>query len=192
PEPQREVEVDTVPDGELSIALEPGTEIRGRFVDDFQDVPVAGVRVAMQNDDLDRGARSDPEGGFVFEDVPAGRYRLRATAPQHLPLEIEIDLQRRSRGLYPIDLDVLRLLPAGSVRGTVVDPYGTAIAGAEVAIDESFTDAVRTDPPRGAFASRASPRASTRSSRGIRQRGSPRNSASRCGVSRRAPTWSFE
>ncbi|MDH3522577.1 MAG: carboxypeptidase-like regulatory domain-containing protein [Acidobacteriota bacterium] len=79
-------------------------------------------------------ARSDAEGEFALPHVPAGRFRLAIAAPgfalETLP-GFEI-----AAGATAHDVGVVTLAEGVELRGRVVDPEGTPLAGAEVEVQE--------------------------------------------------------
>jgi protocatechuate 3,4-dioxygenase beta subunit len=139
---------------ELRVVLEAATEVRGTLLDAFTRAPVAGARVVLlplaDGDEADAGgstsvgagralsaearwtATSGPDGTYAVERVPAGAYRLWATAAGHLDAGAEVTVDDRRGRPRPVELRPLLLERAGEVSGEVLDRLGTPVPGAEV------------------------------------------------------------
>ena len=110
---------------------------------DLDEQPLEGVEVAvrMVGQDLassehgpDQGdphrAVSDAQGRFVLRDLPAVRLDIHARSTGFAPLVVRgVELPP---GRRPVDLGTLMLEPGVTIRGSVADPEGQPIAGAEV------------------------------------------------------------
>jgi protocatechuate 3,4-dioxygenase beta subunit len=105
--------------------------VRGR-VEGVDGVPVAGAVVTLTPADDDasdepRSVRSNAEGRFELDDLPARRYAISATAAGHLPA-VQRNLDVRAETSI-----TLTLAPGGHpLRGTVSDATGGAVEGALV------------------------------------------------------------
>jgi protocatechuate 3,4-dioxygenase beta subunit len=137
-----------------ALALKDGFPVEGHVVDE-SGVPIEGARVATAGgaDDAVAGlyALTDGGGGFSIE-LPAGHYRLAASAPGHGGARAEVDVRA---GAAPAPL-VLRLPRAeafleGLVRDTGGRPLGrarllawprdvAAVAGADAPIGAASAD----------------------------------------------------
>lgn len=86
--------------------------------------PIEGAEVYLEPLDGERGfqrpVRTDSTGRFRLTAVPAGRYRLRATAADHAPGETEVAVED---GVPPADV-VLRLQPAAGLVLRVAGAFG--------------------------------------------------------------------
>lgn len=139
------------PTDRLEVILATGAEIRGSVVDDYTNEPVE-ARVLLLRDDLPpelRETRSGPD-GFRFTRVPTGRWLLRIESEAHLAVEQEVELSERG-----LDLDAIRLTPAGWLEGTVVDALGAPVRGAKVFLEDGGPSAL-TDAA-GEFVLRRAP-----------------------------------
>jgi protocatechuate 3,4-dioxygenase beta subunit len=73
--------------------------------------------------------RARPDGSFHIARVPAGRYRLRAHAPEHADGHLRVQVHPGQTLIAPV-----RLAPAETVKGQVVDRGGQPIPGARVLV----------------------------------------------------------
>jgi large repetitive protein len=138
----------------VSLVLEPAGSVRGLVVDEAQN-PLADFRVVAQTSRVEGDMRawqppyikpfSAADGRFLLEGVSAGSYVVDVDAPEHVPLTVK-DVRVQSGSEY--DLGRLVLRAGGTVRGTVVDAEGGAVAGAEVTLSAElgarFSEPART------------------------------------------------
>ncbi len=121
----------------------------GRVLD-LDESPVAGAQVylvkrherdsraspgffSLRSGVASRGVVTDGTGRFEFAELGAGHYDLLVGAVGFAPLRvprIEVPAQPGS-----VDLGTVLLGPGAAVEGTVVDPQGEPIAGAQVTVD---------------------------------------------------------
>jgi protocatechuate 3,4-dioxygenase beta subunit len=140
---------------EIRLVLQRGAEVRGAVLDDHAQTGVAArvvlTRESFPPDVLE--ARADAEGAFAFASVPPGRWELRVESADHVSetRSFAVEDSRRPRS---IDVDTIRLTPAGSLEGTVVDALGAPLGRARVCVDPST--AARTDA-QGRFTLRGVP-----------------------------------
>lgn len=143
--------------GELPVVLAPGAEVRGSVLDAYSGEPV-DARVRLVRDALPPDVhemRTARDGSFRFARVTTGAWLLTIESEGHLPFERAVEITRRGRAPADVDLDAIRLEPAGTVEGAVVDALGAVVARARVWIDENGASA-RTDT-RGEFVLRGAP-----------------------------------
>jgi 5-hydroxyisourate hydrolase-like protein (transthyretin family) len=105
----------------------------GRVVDAGDGRPIAGARLAARRRRTEAGeaptlrmARTDTEGRFELDGVFLGSWDIDATSEAHVPQQIgrlELPLSR------PLEI---QLSPAAEVRGTVLEPSGRPLPGAEI------------------------------------------------------------
>jgi protocatechuate 3,4-dioxygenase beta subunit len=119
----------------VSLALARGAAIAGKVVDD-NGAPVAGARVHATSvtdpfpvsDPRRDGVTSGADGTFAMPAIAPGTWRLTATHDRGVadsaPLTVD--------GVHPRDGVVIVLVPAGVVRGTVVDAKGAPVPAADV------------------------------------------------------------
>ncbi|MCE9580451.1 MAG: carboxypeptidase regulatory-like domain-containing protein [Deltaproteobacteria bacterium] len=94
--------------------------------------PIADATVRLESRDGDdvRLVRSGADGGYAVENLPAGRWRIAASATGFVPRADVVVLTAGARAA----LD-LALAPGGAeLRGTVTDATGGPIAGAAIAV----------------------------------------------------------
>jgi hypothetical protein len=128
----------------LVIKLRPGTEVRGRAIDD-QGEPVVGVRVQAQRATGDapwemrrsyaRGRSVGSDGSFVVAGLQDGAWDVTAEADGHAASSAH-------RVTVPKDVESFDLvLPrAARLSGTVVDPEGNPVEGAVVRRTKSLQE----------------------------------------------------
>jgi protocatechuate 3,4-dioxygenase beta subunit len=114
----------------LILRLGEGFELSG-VVRDSDDLPLSGVTVlaaAIWSDqELDRRLTiTGPEGEFVIHGLPAGRCRLTAELEGYSAGTLDKKVEQDLEGLE------LRVHPAYSLEGVVLDPDGWGIGGARV------------------------------------------------------------
>src|SRR5581483_11589496 len=73
--------------------------------------------------------RASADGHFHIANVPPGRYRLRAHAPEHADTRVRIDVHAGE-----LLTTSVRLAPAETLKGQVVDRSGRPIPGARVLV----------------------------------------------------------
>jgi hypothetical protein len=148
----------------VDIALTPAGAITGIAVDDG-DKPIESFQVSARP--AQRGERimmgpggknvASPDGRFVLDDVGEGTYVVQVWAPDRASATVS-DVAVTSGATA--DVGRVRLATGGSVRGTVVDASGAAVAGASVAVRgpgrdfmsmASLDAATATSDPAGAF-----------------------------------------
>ena len=126
------------PTAEAALALEPGGTVGGHV-----SAPAASVLLVPV--DVEHAARVttvDDRGRFEIAGVPFGRWRAEVEAPEHVrSIEhvVEITAERPAAEL------VVRLDPAGVVRGVVVGPDGTPVPNATIVLRAK--DGPHTAPP---------------------------------------------
>jgi protocatechuate 3,4-dioxygenase beta subunit len=139
---QREV---TPPSEDLSLVLKTTGTIRGRVEDAATTRPVAdftvsfnapqgfgGVQIRMGGGQNEKSFQST-DGTFELTDVPAGKWKVSASASGYRPAElsgIEVGEGETKEGV------VLSLKKGGSVSGRVLDPRGTGVPNASVSWSE--------------------------------------------------------
>ena len=114
-----------------------GAALSGTVADATSGAPlerfdVVLLRARQGNDYQTPRARSfaDPSGAFLFEDVPAGRYRVFARAAGRALLDLGLHALEQGR---MVELPPALLVAGGSVKGFVVDARtGSAVGGATV------------------------------------------------------------
>lgn len=111
--------------------------IRGRVVALETGLALRRAMVHLFGAGQPRRAITDGEGAFSFEQLPAGRYQLRASKVRYV--DTPHGARRPGRPGRPLTLadgqtveSVLALPPAGVIAGRVVDDVGEPVAGARV------------------------------------------------------------
>jgi protocatechuate 3,4-dioxygenase beta subunit len=114
--------------------------VRGRVIAADTGLPLRRVTVSLRSSGEERGLSTDTDaaGAFVFEAVPPGRYRLKASKARY----VDTPLGARVPGGRGSALDVgegqkiegltIALPLAGVIAGRVVDDAGEPVAGAQV------------------------------------------------------------
>ena len=142
---------------EVRLVLPSGASLRGRVLDDWDDAPVVGARVAVRGRRVWNAVTRD-DGSFELQRLPTGNYTVSITNQGFMEATASAALTAGARGIEDVELDPIRLIPGGSVSGTVVDALGAPVSGAEVAwgAPPGWRDAARTDA-RGQFTVEGAP-----------------------------------
>jgi protocatechuate 3,4-dioxygenase beta subunit len=126
-----------VPTGARDIPSDEGI-VQGRVVDARTGRPVAHALVDLQGLDRAWSASTDAQGRYEIAAVDPGEYRMSARAPGYVPSQLgQRNASERgstfdvSGGRLTAGIDV-RLEPAGTINGTIVDERGEGLAGVEV------------------------------------------------------------
>ncbi|MDH5490933.1 MAG: carboxypeptidase regulatory-like domain-containing protein, partial [Myxococcales bacterium] len=118
--------------GEHMIRLAPGSEIRGRIVDE-DAAPLSGVEIIArapgEETSYPFSTRSDEEGAFALDTLPEGEWELEIRAPGYETIR----RLERSRLDGPLELHVM-LRRTGRLVGRVYDPDGAPVEGASIAL----------------------------------------------------------
>ena len=118
---------------EHELQLTPGMSLRGYVTGKEGRVKLEGAHVTLYTEAGAEHVQTDEDGGFLVEDLAAGRIRLVTRAEGYAEDERVLafvgDLRRAT------EIDRIDLVPAGSVEGVVVDDAGDPIAGARVGRD---------------------------------------------------------
>ncbi len=109
--------------------------IAGRILDASTGAPLSGVFVRLSPLDAQtkvvvHPAKSDLDGSFRFQPVPAGRYLIiprKAGYAEDIGSEDAGSFQVKSN--EPASLVLIRMIPLGAITGTVVDENDTPLAG---------------------------------------------------------------
>lgn len=139
-----------VTDGVRAVLMA-GVTLQGRVLDDWSGEELPGVRVKLEGP-TDLSTRTAHDGWFVFRQMPVGIYDLTFTHPDYESQYQRIEVERALYVDRPQELDVVRLLPGGTVEGEVLDAYGEPVPSAEVTWGDppDWQRAVSTDS-RGRF-----------------------------------------
>lgn len=150
--------------------------IRGKIIDNINEKPIIGASVLLVN--TKNGVQSDPEGNFVLEKIPTGRYQLKVTSIGYesqtiseILLEsgkemiLEIRLQETANQLSEAVVKAPSANLSGAVTsiknitteqifrfpGTYLDParLATAYAGVANSNDQANGMVVRGNSPNG-------------------------------------------
>ena len=115
---------------ELRVVLESPVRFRGRFLDEAGK-PVAGSRLwAFFTPWESIGVTSDAEGRFTF--LAPARHRLLMNVEHASAPPDQFQLPHLASG--EADLGDIRVIMSGTIRGRVLTPEGTPLAGAEVVL----------------------------------------------------------
>jgi hypothetical protein len=98
--------------------------LRGKIV--TATAASVAAQVTLEGGDRSLSTHCDEQGEFVFNDVPPGRYRLRATAGGWKIEERTVELDPGAAA--PVELAARRELPTGQIRGTVRSFDGKPLA----------------------------------------------------------------
>ncbi len=135
--------------GDVAVRLERLVSLSGKVAGAFTGEPAPAFRVGLEFEEPDRLSPRErellrqwrefesPGGTFAIDDLPPGRYRIRADAPGHLAgdaLEIELAI---GEGLADV---VIPLREAGLIAGTLFDGRGGPVARATVQALRRATD----------------------------------------------------
>ncbi len=118
---------------EHELQMTPRMSLRGYVTGKEGRVKLEGAHVTLYTEAGAEHVQTDEDGGFLVEDLAAGRIRLVTRAEGYAEDERVLafvgDLRRAT------EIDRIDLVPAGSVEGVVVDDAGDPIAGARVGRD---------------------------------------------------------
>lgn len=127
---------------QLDLALPPGAVVAGRVIDEAE-APVEGARVKLVPEHIDMmnagiegdlhesTTRTDSEGGFRYDSVSSGSYRLVLAAENVIPLILDPFEVTAGERLEDFELLAQRGI---SVSGRVLDDAGAPIANARVVV----------------------------------------------------------
>ncbi len=139
--------------------------IRGQVLGEDSGEPISFVVIEVGEGDTYRATRTDEDGEYVLENVPAGHRDLRARALDRQPLELTVKVPARgtvkldlSLSLRPVGLPLLRVMGLSSwsevnVRGNRDLTPGSPTAAELKAMEASpgvaelgLAEEIRTDP----------------------------------------------
>jgi hypothetical protein len=157
--PTREpVQVPDRPGAEVRVSLivQAGAPISGR-VTTFEGEPVAGARVVAEDasamfslvDPDHEGVLTASDGRYEIPAVSAGNVRVVARHERHPTGSSELIATDGRRPITGVDI---RLAPAASVAGRVLDTRGQPVAWAAVRVAPAYDAAMRSGAVRGATA----------------------------------------
>lgn len=112
---------------DAEVVLAPLRRVRGRVIDRDSRDPVAGALVWAPGGPV---AQSDARGGYELRLFPSRRLVVEAVAEGYAAVIEQTELERADSEDGP----TLALPPAATVRGTVVDSEGTALAGVDIGV----------------------------------------------------------
>lgn len=119
---------EVVDEGGSSTGALPAAGLHGTVVEVISGQPIARARIWLVAGERDRSTWSDQDGGYRFDDVSPGRYRLRVERVGYRAVELGLTLPvagtvERSVGMAvePLGLEAIR------VRGAAV-PFGSRLA----------------------------------------------------------------
>jgi hypothetical protein len=131
---------------DIEIVLDRSGAVRG-IAEDENGNALQALRASLESAGpgeatFESDGRASPEGLFVLEDVPDGKYILKVEAPGQLRAVVS-NVVVVPGGVT--NLGRIRLKSGGRVRGLVVDPSDAPIAGASVRVWASGDDVMPTD-----------------------------------------------
>jgi protocatechuate 3,4-dioxygenase beta subunit len=134
----------------VQLVLEPAGGIMGLVVDD-RDRPVDGFQVSARPTRRDSSSsmrglpvERQPDGRFLLRDVGEGPYALDVWAADRVPANVPNVVVAPGA---TTDVGRIRLIAGGTIRGSVVDSAGRAVAGARLRADGSRASAVYQAAP---------------------------------------------
>ncbi|MFK7989072.1 MAG: carboxypeptidase regulatory-like domain-containing protein, partial [Sandaracinaceae bacterium] len=122
----------------FTVTLDPGATVVASVRDAWTDTPLSGTAELIQD-----GLPSEVlearvfEGALRFSRVRPGAWRLVVRSEGHLETEVAVQVRLRGQDAVDVDLEPLRLEPASTLSGTVVDALGHPVARAAVHVDEA-------------------------------------------------------
>lgn len=119
-------------DDELVVTLTSSAWVQGRVIDDWTGDGVSDAKLVLVGASPSE-TRSDGDGIFRIDQVPAGTYALEVHHPDYDVYKSEVTVDVSSRSTGGLVLDALRLPPTGQIEGEVVDAAGDPVLDAEVA-----------------------------------------------------------
>ena len=133
------------PPNEATCVLDRFSSMRGE-VRDEHGVPRAGANVSIRG--TSSRLTTDEHGAFVFKNLPAGNYDLRATLAGYRTANVEAPVAAEEEK----QLSAIELVPGDAIHGHVRDASsGTAISGATVRIIDPLGASEATSDDAGAF-----------------------------------------
>lgn len=126
--------IDVTDDTDISLALEPAAVVRGELVAASGAIARAGTveLVPLDTDHAVRMATIDDSGHFAAAGVPPGRWRIDARVAGHAQVEGAVIDTRGDETTA-----VVRVVPTGTVTGTVVDDTGAPVANATLVLRDA-------------------------------------------------------
>lgn len=118
----------------------PSQTVEGIVVDEGGR-PLADVEVRLELNGELHHQRTFADGSFRFAAVPQGPAQLRVETPSFDPASVQLDPQRSS----PIEIVLRPAVPAGQVRGKVLDLAGTPVAATVTVTPGEVTLEVQPD-----------------------------------------------
>jgi hypothetical protein len=117
----------------MRVTLAGGIRLSGTITTRRGHDRLEGAEVTLYAPMGPQHARTDRDGVFRLEDVPAGAMRLAASYPGHARVERTVKIETPSRADRSVVLDAIDLEEGGTVEGDVVDARGDPVVGARVA-----------------------------------------------------------
>jgi len=130
--------------------------IAGRAVSALDGRPLAGVTVAISNPQTGQVAASvtsGEDGGFAFQNVPPGKYRLEGVRTGYLPSAYQQHEQFFTGIVTGTVIDTeslaLELAPAATISGHITDEAGDPVRNATVTLYSENRETGKTAVTRG-------------------------------------------
>jgi hypothetical protein len=132
-------------------AVKRGYKVTGRVFDDTSGAGIADAFVSYEELDTDIGegrhaqVTSSKDGSFVFEGVPAGRFRLTARSPERAERELQIVVGERTPAVE------IGLATGGTISGFVLTADGTPASSSVTLVNERNAANIQKSGADGAF-----------------------------------------
>lgn len=91
--------------------------------------PLSGIKVVIENSEQKFETKTNEEGRFEFDNIPAGNYQVRTTIPSYFGVLGIREIKVSGQGCFPIFISII---PRGEISGRILNADGLPLSGVRV------------------------------------------------------------